>query len=104
MAGTSLENIDPASIAFFPSIPFFMVTHQWSGDGILRRAFEMIGDTINHLSTNRDMLAKINPQHDWFNGKSTSKLGNDTKFLLTFAEQLIEAFDEGRAISFLKGQ
>jgi hypothetical protein len=98
------NNIDPASIAFFSSLPFFMITHQWSGDGILRHAYEMIGDTINHLDTNRKALASINQNHDWFDGKNTRKLGNDKKFIFDFADQLIEAFDEGRAISFLKGQ
>jgi hypothetical protein len=101
-----INNVDPWAIGLWSNIPFCLVTHEWSGDGLLRHILPMIGDTISHLKENKRALSQIEPRISWHNGfnpKTPKTLGNK-KALGRFTFDLIHAFENDRVFDFLQGK
>jgi hypothetical protein len=99
-----LASVDPCSLGFFNNIPFFMVTHRWSGNGILPYFADMIADTIIHLNENKSKLNNFRDDTFWYksnNANFGNCLGNPST-LITFASCLINNYDRGNALQFLK--
>jgi hypothetical protein len=103
------RNVDPFLIGFMKGIPYMFLLARWSGNGLLPLFADMVADTINHLRLNKDKLKKIPGAYDWYMGDGSIKTldgrndrGND--ILEPFADQVIEAFEDGNLFDFLAGR
>jgi hypothetical protein len=97
------NSIDPCALGFFSDSPYFAILDRWSGNNLLPGFPDMIGDTIDHLATNKHLLSNFEDDAYWYNANSDNNLLDGSQKLVNFAEQLISAFNNGVLFDFLRG-
>jgi hypothetical protein len=98
------NSIDPCALGFFHNSPYFAILDRWSGNNLLPGFPDMIGDTIDHLNSNKHLLSNFADNAYWYdaNNDSGNLLGGSQK-LVDFADKLISAFNNGVLFDFLRG-
>lgn len=76
-----VNNIDPFLFGFLAQIPEYMFfLGRWSGTGMSRLIGDMIADTIQHISTNKELLAQLSGDR-WYkqddNRNEWNRLGGE---------------------------
>ncbi|MES2023792.1 MAG: hypothetical protein V4439_03855 [Patescibacteria group bacterium] len=94
-----LAGIDPLSITMHKNIPFFTVMKRWSGSGIFPLLCDLMANTIDHISNNKNALDKFSESTYWYKGNG-AYLGSGLK---KFAEQVVQKFSEEKVFEFLRG-
>jgi uncharacterized UPF0160 family protein len=59
------RNIDPVLLGFINGCNYFVVIRRWSASGLFPRIPEMIADTMDHLKSNKSILATTMNIHQW---------------------------------------
>lgn len=102
------RNIDPYLVGFHKDLPFMFLLGRWSGSGLFPLACEMIADTMGHISTHRDGLAKFSRTAYWYRGNehgclvSNSGSTEDNQVLPLFADELLKAYEVGHLFDFIR--
>ncbi|MBI2482673.1 hypothetical protein HYV74_00680 [Candidatus Uhrbacteria bacterium] len=105
-----IRSVDPYVLGFQGSCKHFFVLGRFSDSGVFPLFPELLGDTIEFLRTNKELLRNFNSgngmppwcvpstQRLWYHNV---QLGND---LLEHANQLLAAFDAGHLFDWIRGE
>lgn len=109
-----LRNIDPYLVGFMDGLPYMFLLGRWSGTGLFPLVADMIGDTMNHLRCNKKLLGNFKSNTWWYKGlKDDDEDGilqdiqggdGNNAVLEPFADQVLQAFEEGQLFEFLRGE
>ncbi len=97
-----LAGIDPVALGLYSNLPFFTMFKRWSGNGIFPLLPDLMGDTISHMASNISKLDNFRHDSYWYKGNN---LENNllSGRLPQFAQEIIDAFKEGKVFQFLRG-
>lgn len=104
-----LSNLDPFLIGFMKDLKYMFLLGRWSGTGLFPLMLDMIADTMDHLSLNKEKLGKFPANSYWYHKDSNEELlqpcatCNVNTVLITFAEKVLRAYDAGHLFDFLRG-
>ncbi len=106
-----LRLIDPFLFGFSKNLPYMFLLGRWSGTGLFPMVCDMIADTINHIRINKGLLKKFPCNAFWYKGglhgnDTILELGRtgDNSILPSFANHLINAYEDGDLFPFLRGE
>jgi hypothetical protein len=114
-----IRNIDPFLFGFLKQVPEFMFfIGRWSGAGLFPLICDMIGDTIEHIRKNRNLLVNFRSpiwyreDNDGLWGRTRGPrlrpseeyiVGSDHT-LVAFANKVLQQFGKGNLFSWLRGE
>ncbi len=102
-----LKLIDPYVLGFKKGIPYFFILARFSDSGTFPLYHEMVADTINFLSKNKEELKKFDRVNSpfWYDSKDISRtLPNAGNVLMEHVDSMIKEFEKGNLFNWLRDE